>query len=169
MIHLYYGEGKGKTTAAAGLALRASGAGRKVLFVQFFKDGESSEVKALRSVDGVDVLRPTLYYGRYSQMTDAQRAELRDNYTAFIDRIIKAPAGYDMIVLDEIVSAYGYEMFDREELLTFLKENGQKIEIVLTGRYPLPELVEISDYVTEMKKIKHPFDSGITAREGVEY
>lgn len=169
MIHLYYGDGKGKTTAACGLALRAAGSGLRVLFVQFFKAGTSGEIKALSHVENVEILSPSLHYGRYKMMTDEQRAEIGSHYQLLLQETIERAAEFDLIVLDEAVVAYHYAMFDNEALLAFLHREGQNREIVLTGRDPLPELLALADYATEMRKEKHPFDRGITARKGIEY
>ena len=169
MIHTYCGEGKGKTTAACGLAVRAAGSGMKVLFVQFFKNGDSSEIRAMSTLGNIDICHPTLYFGRFKSMNDSQRAQIKDSYREIMDKVIAQSTNYDLIVLDEAVSAYGYEVIEHEKLLDFLHREGERREIVLTGRNPAPELIEASDYVTEMKKIKHPFDCGIVARRGIEY
>ena len=169
MIHLYYGDGKGKTTAAIGLAVRAAGAGMRVLFAQFFKDGSSSEITALSSLPGVETVHPGLHYGRWRSMNDGQRAEIGESYRAMFAEIASRAEDFDLVVLDEAVSAYGYGVLDRAAVTDFLRAEGQNREIVLTGRGPAPELLEIADYATEMRKEKHPFDSGITARRGVEY
>lgn len=169
MIHLYYGDGKGKTTAAVGLAVRAAGSGMRVLFVQFFKDGSSSEVGALSSLPGIETRNPTTHFGRYRTMTDAQKVETHANYDAMLRNVIDHADEYDLIVLDEAVSAYRYGMLPRDVLLAFLDAEGQKREIVLTGRDPAGELVLRADYVTCMCKEKHPFDHGILARKGIEY
>ena len=169
MIHLYYGSGKGKTTAAAGLAVRAAGAGMRVLFAQFFKDGSSSEIRVLSSLPGVECAHPPVHHGRFRTMDEEQKKEIRESYGAFLEEIVRGTAGFDLIVLDEAVSAYGYGMIGRERLTEFLRAEGEKREIVLTGRHPAPELVELADYATEMRKEKHPFDRGVTARRGIEY
>ena len=168
MIHLYCGDGKGKTTAACGLAVRAAGSGMKVLFVQFFKSGKSSEVEALEKL-GIVTMHPGVHYGRYKTLNEEKKTEVRDSYGEQFDAILAAAAEYDLIVLDEAVSAYNYAMIDGERLTEFLRLEGNRREIVLTGRNPLPELIELSDYVTEMKKVKHPFDGGTAARKGIEY
>ena len=169
MIHLYHGDGKGKTTAAVGLAVRAAGSGKKVLFVQFFKNGSSSEIEVLRSVPGVDVLIPEVWYGRYRKMTEQQRDETRECYLEVMKEVAAIADGYDLIVLDEAVSTYNYGMLDREGFLDMLRGWKDTREAVLTGRNPAPELKEIADYVTEMKKEKHPFDLGVMARRGIEF
>ena len=168
MIHLYCGDGKGKTTAACGLAVRAAGSGMRVLFVQFFKSGKSSEVTALEKL-GIVTAHPGVHYGRYKSLDEERKAEVRDSYGELLNDVIAHAAEYDLIVLDESVSTYGYAMIDREQLMEFLRQEGSRREIVLTGRDPLPELTDAADYVTEMKKVKHPFDGGIAARPGIEY
>ena len=169
MIHLYYGDGKGKTTAAIGLAVRAAGAGMRVLFAQFFKDGSSSEIRVLSALPGVETVHPGLHYGRYRTMNDGQRAEIGESYRAMFAEIAARAEEFGLIVLDEAVSAYGYGALDRRAVTEFLRAEGKRREIVLTGRGPAPELLSLADYATEMRKEKHPFDSGVTARRGVEY
>lgn len=169
MIHLYCGDGKGKTTAACGLAVRAAGSGMQVLFAQFFKSGDSSEINVLESVKGVATCHPSLHYGRFKTLHEQQKAELCNHYNELLLDIIARVKLYDLIVLDESVSAYNYGMLINEVFIKFLEQEGSQREIVLTGRNPLPELVELADYVTEMKKVKHPFDNGIMARKGIEY
>ena len=169
MIHLYHGHGKGKTTAAVGLAVRAAGAGMRVLFVQFFKNGSSSEVKVLSSLPGVDVLIPEVWYGRYKKMSEEQQEETKKCYTELMRDVAERADEYSLIVLDESVSAYNYGMFDRESFLDMLRSWKDVREAVLTGRDPAPELRDIADYVTEMKKEKHPFDLGVNARKGIEF
>ena len=168
MIHLYCGDGKGKTTAACGLAVRAAGSGMRVLFVQFFKSGKSSEVTALEKL-GIITAHPGVHYGRYKTLDDGKKAEVQNSYGELMHDVIAHAAEYDLIVLDEAVSTYGYAMIDRKQLMEFLRQEGSRREIVLTGRDPLPELTDAADYVTEMKKVKHPFDGGIAARPGIEY
>ena len=169
MIHLYHGHGKGKTTAAVGLAVRAAGSGMRVLFVQFFKDGSSSEIKVLSSLPEVDVLIPEVWYGRFKRMTEEQQEEIRQCYTVLMRDIEEGAGEYDLIVLDEAVSAYNYGMFDHEGFISMLRNWQNEREAVLTGRDPAPELREVADYVTEMVKEKHPFDRGIIARKGIEF
>lgn len=169
MIHLYYGDGKGKTTAACGLAVRAAGSGMKVLFTQFFKNGRSSEIGILSSVNNIECLFPEISFGRYKNMTDDQKAETKTRYHAFLTEIINKAADFDLIVLDESVSAYNYGFIPHEILTEFLLSEGKNREIVLTGRSPSDELINIADYATEMKKEKHPYDKGVKARKGIEF
>ena len=167
-IHIYCGDGKGKTTAAIGLSVRAAGSGMKVLFSQFFKSGTSSEVKTLKSIGSIDYICMDRSFGRYRTMNEAQIAEASKYINKLLDDILTMSDKYDMIVFDEIISTYRYGLIDKEKFLPFLTTDKNK-EIILTGREPADELVELADYVSEVKKIKHPYDNGIASREGIEY
>ncbi len=168
LIHLYCGDGKGKTTASLGLALRACGSGMKVLYVQFFKDGESSEFNAISGVDGFSLLTSDDKFPFYFYMTENEKKDALKSYTALLVKAIALTAEYDMIVLDEVISAYNFNCIDKEILIDFLKNNNDT-EIVLTGRNPDIKIIELCDYVTEMKCVNHPYNRGIEARKGIEY
>ena len=173
MIHIYCGNGKGKTTAATGLAVRAAGSGKRVLFVQFFKDGSSCEIDELDRLERIDCMYYPVNLGFFKNMSEKTRIQAKQEYQALFERAIDRFLEEDMqmIVLDEIMSVYKYNLIDRERVLEFLrgKKGNVDIEVVLTGRDPAPELLELGDYVSEIKKIKHPYDLGITARKGIEY
>lgn len=169
MIHIYCGDGKGKTTAACGLALRAAGHGQNVLFVQFFKDGSSGEITAMKALPNIETRCPSAHYGRFKTLTVSQREQVSRSSRELFKQTVSGAGNYALIVLDEALSAYRHAVIDREELLSFLRTQGSLREIVLTGRNPAPELLALADYVTEMRKEKHPFDRGVPAREGVEY
>ena len=171
MVHLYCGEGKGKTTAAVGLCARAAGSGKKVLFVQFFKDGTSSENASLRLLPNVHTMHEPRYFGRVSNMGKEEFEECKRAYSALFDAAISRAAEekFDLLVLDEAVSSCNHGVIDEGALLRFLKSRPARLEVVLTGREPSAALVEAADYVTEMKKVKHPFDAGIVARRGIEF
>ena len=169
MIHLYCGDGKGKTTAAVGLAVRAAGAGRKVLFAQFLKNGDSAELDPLRSL-GVRTLISPVSHGFLWTMSEEERKQAAADYTALLREAFKeAEDGFDVLVLDEAVGAAGCGMIPEEELLRLLKVRPGSLEVVLTGRGPSEALLAAADYVTEMKKLRHPFDRGAGARKGIEY
>ena len=169
LIHIYCGDGKGKTTAAVGLSVRASGCGRKVVFAQFFKDGTSGECAVLEKLPGVLFLRPERTFGFFWTLSEAEKAEARDFYTAHLHRAMDLARDADLLVLDEAMSACAHGVIDEGELLAFLREKPEGLEVVLTGRDPSAAMQEAADYITEMRKIKHPFDRGIPARLGVEY
>ena len=171
LVHLYCGEGKGKTTAAVGLCARAAGSGKRVLFVQFFKDGTSSENASLRLLPNVHTMHEPRYFGRVSNMGKEEFEECKRAYSALFDAAISRAAEekFDLLVLDEAVSSCNHGVIDEGALLRFLKSRPARLEVVLTGREPSAALVEAADYVTEMKKIKHPFDAGVVARRGIEF
>lgn len=169
LIHIYCGDGKGKTTAATGLAVRMAGNQGKVLFTQFFKNGGSSEIKAMQQIDGITTMHADTVCKRYVNMNEDQVVDAKESMQRLLEAIIEEAPKYDLLVLDEIISAYTYEMFDRNTLLEFLKCRPKTLEIVMTGRDPASELVELADYVSEIKKIKHPYDRGIDARRGIEF
>lgn len=169
MIHIYCGDGKGKTTAALGLALRAAGSGRRVLLLQFFKDGKSAEFAALAHVPEVEVVRQSRTFGFSWTLSEQEREEARRYYSALLEDAFRRGSEFDLLVLDEAMSACTTGMVDQARLLALLEGKPEGLEVVLTGRNPPQALLEAADYATEMKKIKHPFDRGIAARPGIEY
>ncbi|MFA7226643.1 MAG: cob(I)yrinic acid a,c-diamide adenosyltransferase [Dysgonamonadaceae bacterium] len=167
-IHVYTGNGKGKTTAALGLALRAVGAGKKVYFAQFVKGKIYSEIDAInRYIPEITVKQ----YGRgcfivnEPTLEDIQAAKEGLEEVGAVIRSGK----YDVVVLDEATIALHYKLFSVEELIAVLQEKHEETEIAITGRYAPEELIEIADLVTEMKEIKHYYTKGISARKGIEY
>jgi cob(I)alamin adenosyltransferase len=167
-VHVYCGDGKGKTTAAFGLALRMLGAGGRVLVGQFFKSGESSEVKAISSFEGATVISQDRSFGRCAKMSDVEKKEAAEYYPAYLEKILAQAEGYDLLVLDELVSAINHGFVDMDRVLGFLAGRPSCLEVVITGRKPDARLVEAADYVTCMEKLKHPYDSGVRARLGIE-
>ena len=171
LVHIYTGEGKGKTTASIGLAVRAAGSGMKVLFVQFFKEDSapSGEKEVLKAV-GVDLVRSNcrhpLFTGARTDL-EAVRASVVGTYEAAKERLMQG--GYGLVVFDEIMSAINGGWIKTDDLLSFLDSRPTGLEVVLTGRNAPVELMQSADYVTEMLKIKHPFDNGVQARKGIEY
>lgn len=170
MIHLYYGDGKGKTTAALGLALRMIGCSKRALIVQFLKNSQTSELNALAMLPQARVLRGTAG-GFVHKMTPEDKKKTLEihnrNLQAAIDAIHEASA--QIVVLDEVIDAFTLDMLDRNRLLDLLKNASKNVEIVLTGHSLPEELIGLSDYITHMEKIKHPYDCGVMARKGVEY
>lgn len=168
-LHVYCGDGKGKTTASVGLSVRAAGNGMKVLFCQCMKDGSSSEVEMLKKL-GITYRCCTKRFGFFWNMTEEQKKEAACAYTGLFEDVTKeaSEGGYDLLVIDEFMSAYNHGMIDQKKALDFLLCRPEKLEIVLTGRDPGEEILKLADYVTEMRKVKHPFDEGIPARKGIE-
>lgn len=169
LIHLYCGDGKGKTSAAVGLAVRASGAGKRVIFTQFFKDGSSSEIESLKRLPGIRTIHANTVKGFYHAMTPEQREQAREDYTALFRQVTDAARDADLLILDEIVSACNRGVVPETLVKDFLRCKPQQLEVVLTGRDPSPALTELADYITEMHKLRHPFDRGIPARKGIEF
>ena len=169
LIHLYCGDGKGKTSAAVGLAVRASGAGQQVVFTQFFKDGSSSEIESLKRLPGIRTIHANTVKGFYHAMTPEQREQAREDYTALFRQVTDAARDADLLILDEIVSACNRGVVPETLVTDFLRCKPQQLEVVLTGRDPSPALTELADYITEMRKLRHPFDRGIPARKGIEF
>lgn len=166
LIHLYWGEGKGKTTAAMGLALRALGNGKRVVIVQFLKGGDSGEIPLLRS------LGATVYRGKSGQkfvyqMSEAEKAQTRDMQTENLRRALADTA--DLLILDEACAACQLNMVEESLIKQAVLEKPMEQELVLTGREPMDWMREAADYSTEMRCHRHPFKQGIGARKGVEY
>lgn len=170
MIHIYCGDGKGKTTASLGLAVRCSGHGNKVLFVQFLKAWRTGELNTLELLPNIEVLRAKETAKFTFQMTAEEKAQvLKDHMTLFETVKNKCVAEkIDLLILDEVVGACDRGVFNKEALLEFLRNKPENLEVVMTGRNPFPELVELADYVSEICKRKHPKDKGIMARVGIE-
>ena len=169
LIHIYCGNGKGKTTAATGLAVRAAGAGKKVVFTQFFKDGDSSEISILQTIVNIRTVHCKTVRGFWKRMDDLQKAKVSEDYTKFLADVIALARDADLLVLDEIISACNHGTITETVVLDFLRSKPKGLEVVLTGRNPSEELLVLADYVSEMRKIKHPHDCGIAAREGIEF
>ena len=170
MIHLYTGEGKGKTTAAIGLAIRHIGAGGSVAFVQFLKSSPSGELLVLDSLPQITVLRNTEKHGFFIQMTDAQKRLVTSSHNENLSKAcaLIANKSITMLVLDELCAAYTLNLIDRTAVDALLLDHGP-VELILTGRNPDQKLQDAADYITEMNPIRHPYGKGILARKGVEY
>lgn len=172
-IHVYCGDGKGKTTSAVGLAVRAAAANKNVLFSQFLKDGTSNELKSLKNLEHIFVLPEETSYGFSFHMTEEEKIHATQYYNHKLDIIIsniyQGPDKIDVLIMDEFMAAYNQHFICCEKAIEFLKNKPNQLEIILTGRNPKEEILNLADYVTEMKKQKHPFDKGIHAREGIEY
>lgn len=175
MLHIYTGDGKGKTTAAIGLAVRFAGSGQRVLYTQFLKRNDSSELRILEQIEKIELLRCERCFGFTSQMSEATKKEAAryytDHFQSVTERLVKkreTENAYGMLVLDELVTAYAAGVVDRKAVLEFLEKRPKELEIVMTGRNAMPELLAYADYVSEIKKCRHPYDNGVAARLGIE-
>ncbi len=173
LIHIYTGEGKGKTTASIGLAVRAAGQGFKVLLVQFFKleEDPSGEKEIIREkIPTIELIRSKVRHPCFTG-EETDEAELKKGVVETFELVKSrlAEKSYDLIVLDEVIGAISGGWINLNEFLDFLDKRPEALEVVLTGRDAPVELVKKADYVTEMLKIKHPYEKGIKARRGIEF
>ena len=166
LLHVYCGDGKGKTTAAMGLALRALGQGRKVVIAQFLKDGSSGELEPLRRL-GAAVYSGSGDTKFVSQMTEEEKRETRREN----DRMLEEAAAQDcgLLVLDELCAACRYGLADEALAKKAVLERPAGREVVVTGRGPAQWMLDAADYITEMRCVRHPYERGIKARKGIEY
>ena len=169
MVHLYYGDGKGKTTAAVGLALRMVGRGRSVVIAQFLKGADSGERSILAQLSGVTLL-PVPERVKFSFQLSPEERELEQARSLhLLQKAEEASKSRNcgLLILDEVCAAVNTGLLPLQEVLACLDR--VTCEVVLTGRDPAPELQNRSDYLTEMVKRRHPFDLGSAARLGVEW
>lgn len=171
LMHIYCGAGKGKTTAAVGLALRCLGQGGRVVMTQFLKDGCSGECRMLAGIEGATLLAVNPC-GKFSfQMTAREREQTAqavvrtfENTLAFVER-----TSPDLLILDEICAAVQAGFLEQARLLDFLDHRPAGLEVVLTGREPSEALRERADYLSEIQAGRHPYEAGIAARRGIEF
>lgn len=169
LVHIYCGDGKGKTTAAVGLAVRAAGSGMRVLFVQFLKDGTSSECAVLRTLPGVTVEGESPVRKFSFAMTGSEKTRcLAYNNTLLQHLQPLLEEENRLVVLDECIGAIGAGLLDEAPLTALLQSPARRAEVVLTGREPSAALQACADYISEMRKVRHPYDRGIAARKGIE-
>ena len=171
MIHAYYGDGKGKSTAAAGAALRAAGNRMRVMYVQFLKTENTGERLALQSIEGINLTSCALELKFTYEMDDRERQQVSMMYRGIFERAVSITLSdrYDMIVLDEVFDVINEGMLSESSVFEFISNAPNNIEIIMTGRKPPKRFIDAADYVTEFKKHKHPYDRGIQARKGIEY
>ncbi len=177
-VQIYYGDGKGKTTAALGAALRALGHGYKVHLVQFLKNGAGNpdvdypgEIRALEKLQNFSFRRFGTGEWASSNATEEQKRKqtiaVKEAYNYLLSCFSE---DYDLIVADEILYAVQMGLLSEEEVVSLIGKKPEHLELILTGAHkPFPKIFELADLITEFKKIKHPYNSGITARKGIDY
>ncbi len=167
-VQVYTGDGKGKTTAAFGLALRAAGAGLKVRIIQFMKGQSYSELKAFeRFPDEIEIIQTGgLKCIRKEEVTDKDRQQAHDGLE-YARKTIQ-DNDVDILILDEILVAQWFELVAQEEILDLIDKRPEKMELILTGRRATDDIIERADLVTEMREIKHYYQIGVPARKGIE-
>jgi cob(I)alamin adenosyltransferase len=169
LVQVYTGNGKGKTTAAFGLALRAVGRGLKVYVIQFIKGG--FDYGELYVVDKLPNLKLKAF-GRGKFITEKpagkEDVKLAEEALALAEAVVRS-GKYDIVILDEINVALHLGLIKTEKVLELMKNRPKHVELILTGRYAPNEIIEVADLVTEMREVKHPFNKGYQARKGIEY
>jgi cob(I)alamin adenosyltransferase len=169
IVQIYTGKGKGKTTAAVGLSVRAASYGLKIGFFQFFKPS-CGETEVLKKFKNIHVHSYSVKHPSFQHFSAGELEEYKKKFIGDWQKIIKTirKSNYDLVILDEILIAVRDKFLSEKALLDFLKKKPSLTEIVLTGRYITQNIIECADLVTEMKKIKHPFP-GLKARQGIDY
>ena len=167
LIHIYYGEGVGKTTSSVGLAVRAAGRGLRVSFVQFMKSGTSGEVSTFKGIPNIHYRCPGKHPFILSQGPQAVHYKHASKALEYALEAIEE--GTQLLICDEILVTTIFKVLKTDQLLTLMEKCKSKVELVMTGRYMPPELMESADYVTEFVQKKHPYYSGSKARIGIEY
>lgn len=172
LVHIYCGDGKGKTTACTGLAIRAASYRMRVLFCQFLKSGTSGELSVLGSLPTVEVLSGNPVNGFSWTMSPEEKQQTLDfNNDRLRSVLARMEAGeFDLVVLDEVIGAVSAGLVDGALLQRVVQEKPACCELVLSGRNPAPELLELADYVSEVVARKHPYETqGLMARQGIEF
>lgn len=169
--HLYYGDGKGKTTSALGLAVRAAGNGMNVHIVQFLKGGNTGELNTLTNVNSIKISRCDRHYGFTFKMSENDKKEITDCHNKNLEYAIKLMNGgkTDVLILDEIIDAYNLNLIDKKRVSELVFEMQLDAELIMTGHNPQQKFIDAVDYASEIKAIKHPYEKGIPSRIGIEY
>lgn len=171
LIHIYCGNGKGKTTAALGLAIRAAGAGYKVHIVQLLKGSETSELESLKLLPNIKTARLPKNFGFTFSMSEQDKQEITVCHNNMLISAYEQMKNheFDMLIIDEFFAAYEKNLISKEiaEKLVFEKE--KNCELILTGRNPTEKFLAAADYVSEINAVKHPYEKGISARKGIEF
>jgi cob(I)alamin adenosyltransferase len=170
-VHIYHGDGKGKTTAAIGLAVRAAGRGLRVRILRLLKTDDSGEVNILNQIPGITVVPCGRCFGFTFRMTPEVKAEAARYYTDMLRAGLQAAQSgeCDLLIVDEYMAAAAAGLVPEQELLDFLDHRPEHLEVVLTGRAPSDDLKCRADYISEVRMEKHPYTRGLAAREGIEY
>lgn len=172
MVHIYTGNGKGKTSAAIGLGIRAYGRGFKVLMVQFLKGMETGEIKTIEKLSSGFTICRGAATGKFTwQMNDGEKEYEKKVQKGLLAQAYRAALSgeWDMVILDEVMAAVSTGMVEVKDVVQLIESRHEKVELVLTGRDAPQSLIDFADYVSEIKDIKHPMEKGVSAREGIEY
>lgn len=167
MLQIYCGDGKGKTTASVGLAVRMAGAGMNVAFVQFMKGGDTAELNSLKKIENIRVMRCDRNYGFFNTLSEQDKSEL----TACHNRLLEDAfsGSFDAVILDEFNFAYSHALMDCTRAEEHILGKYEVVEVVLTGRDPAQIFLDAADYISEIRCVRHPYKKGVTARKGIEF
>lgn len=169
LIHVYYGQGVGKTSRAIGLAVRAAGEGLKVVYVQFLKSGTSGEVKSFSKIGNIEYRCPGEHPFILSSGPQNIHVEHANKALAYALEAVEAKPAPDLLICDEILDTIIFGLLKEDQLLELATKCKGNVELVMTGRKPPKEIMNLADYATEFVHIKHPYYSGGRARRGIEY
>ncbi|WP_252230491.1 cob(I)yrinic acid a,c-diamide adenosyltransferase [Clostridium sp. ZBS15] len=171
LIHIYCGDGKGKTTAAMGLGMRGAGRDKKVLLTQFLKDNNTGELISIDKIgQNFQIVKGEPVKKFFKFMTEEEQKHTKlEHEKRFKNLTLKArEENFDILILDEIIAATNLGLIPLNSVIDFLKSKPKGLEVVLTGRNPNEKLIELADYVSEIQAIKHPYKKGIKSRIGIE-
>ena len=170
LVHIYFGDGKGKTTTGMGLCVRAAGYGYRVLIYQFMKNNKTSERNILEKIENVSIVNGLDQEKFIFQMTEQEKKERLAFYNSQFEKVTKKAVeeDFDVLFLDETIYTISAGLLDEKLVLDFLKKKPDKLEVILTGNTPSEAMIAAADYVSQIKKIKHPFDEGQASRMGIE-
>jgi cob(I)alamin adenosyltransferase len=171
LIHIYTGDGKGKTTSAVGLTIRAYAHGLRIMFVQFLKNGLSGEIGILRQLNNVRFYSGKADLKFSNQMYDNDRNKTREMHQHFLEIAMDAANSceIDLLVMDETFGALSTGLLDSDQVYEFVKNKPADLELVMTGRNPEQRFIELADYVSNIQCLAHPYMKNILAREGIDY
>lgn len=166
-LQVYTGDGKGKTTAAMGLAIRAAGSGKKSYIGQFMKGQKYGESQFFEKIEPIEIEQ----FGesrciRKEEVSDEYKSKTKAGLLRCREKMLTGD--YDLVILDEINVSIWFGLIDEKDVLDFIKDRPDNVELIFTGRYAPETVIEKADLVTEMRCIKHYFDKGVNAREGIE-
>jgi cob(I)alamin adenosyltransferase len=169
LVQVFTGNGKGKTTAALGTIIRAAGHGLRSFIVFFMKgDYQYGEYDALRKLPNIDIRQSG--FRRFTDPNNIRPEDMEQAESALAAaREAMLSGRYDLVVLDEVNVALEYQLIKPEGVMELINKKPENVELILTGRYADSNIIEMADLVTEMVKVKHPYDQGINARKGIEY
>ncbi len=172
LVHIYTGDGKGKTTAAIGLGIRACGGGMKVHMVQFLKSRDTGELSAIKKLEPDFTISRGFNCKKFVwDMTSEELAEAREEAEEIFESVKATVNGgqYDLIILDELLGVLSLGFISETSVIEMINNKPKTLELVLTGRDASDSLIQVADYVSRINAVKHPYDKGVSARKGIEF